>query len=179
MQGASATTAVAHYLSRGSADIDSMEMSMRSDTTQQPSIASPRPTGHGPVCTDKNHAVIFSRAKPGEHQNSLLQTKQETTSTAFCKRGCESLKWNPEQGRGKGPLAPATSPLWELQCHFHVCATDFSAATATSTSLQGICLAYSQTLDASKPDHPTSSADPSGTQRTAAAQRRVDFLRCC
>ena len=40
-QGASATIASANDISRRSTDMDSMEMSMLLDTTQQPSVASP------------------------------------------------------------------------------------------------------------------------------------------
>ena len=40
-QGASASAALAHNISRGSTDMDSMEISMQSDTTIQPSVTSP------------------------------------------------------------------------------------------------------------------------------------------
>ena len=56
-----------------------------------------RPAGHGPVCTDEIHAVIFSQAKAGDHQNSLQQIQ-----------ACEIFKWDAEQGRGEDPSAPET-----------------------------------------------------------------------
>ena len=34
-----------------------------------------------------------------------------------------------QQGRGKELAAPATYTFLELQCHFHICAKDISAAT--------------------------------------------------
>ena len=36
-------------------------------------VFSSRPAGNGPVCTNENRAVMFSWAKAGDHQNSLLQ----------------------------------------------------------------------------------------------------------
>ena len=50
-----------------------------------------------------------------------------------------------------------------------------SAATATKTRCQEIHLDCSRNPDTSKPGYPTSSAEPSGTQMTAAAKRAADF----
>ena len=77
-RGASASTALTHNISRGSNDTDSIEISMRSDSFSYKSKCSfpaflSRPVGHGLVCANENHAVIFSGAKAGDHQNSLLQ----------------------------------------------------------------------------------------------------------
>ena len=56
---------------------------------------------------------------------------------------------------------------------------DRETEAATATSCQGIHLECLSKPDASKPGHLTTSAEPGGTQRTAAAQRAADFLCIC
>ena len=67
-------TASAHHLSRGSTNMDSMEISMHSDKTIQHSVTSPSEVSERSsveqqvmesLYTDENHAVIISRAKAG------------------------------------------------------------------------------------------------------------------
>ena len=57
--------------------MDSIVISMQSDTTIQPTVTSPstlvfsgQPAGHGPVCTDENYAVIISQGRRPPEQHS-------------------------------------------------------------------------------------------------------------
>ena len=66
-----------HEISRGSTYTNSMEMSMQSDTTQQPRYIFQCSTVDQPamdqlaLMKSEDHAVVFSWAKAGDHQNSL------------------------------------------------------------------------------------------------------------
>ena len=72
-----ASAASLHDISIALTDMDSMEISMRSNTTIQPPVTSPsavsgQPADHGPVCTDENHTAIIHWANVGDNKNSLL-----------------------------------------------------------------------------------------------------------
>ena len=72
-----ASAASLHDISIALTDMDSMEISMRSNTIIQPPVTSPsavsgQPADHGPVCTDENHTAIIHWANVGDNTNSLL-----------------------------------------------------------------------------------------------------------
>ena len=75
------SAASAHYISRGSADTDSMEISMRSDSTIHTSLTSPSTVfQHSRV--DEQVMDQFEQLKT--MLSSFLRPRQETTRTAFC-----------------------------------------------------------------------------------------------
>ena len=76
------------------------------------------------------------------------------------------------------PSATTTTDIYsfqELKYKFHICATDISTATGTSTS-KGMHLNNPVDSDASKPGQSTSSAESSGNQKIAATQRAADIF---
>ena len=116
---------------------------------------------------------------------SFLGPRQETTKKGFCSKLASEVEALEERDfkmfrnkalkllsritsraeEGHQPQKPIISRR-ECKCHFHICATDVSVATATSISCKGINLAYSRNSDASKPGrakwHPEDSSIPEG-----------------
>ena len=86
-QGASASTASAHDITRVSTDMDNMEISMLSDTTIHPSVTNPNSV-HGPVCTDVKH-VVSQSIGGGNNRRWRLSNIQ--------KRSCETSKQHHKQ----------------------------------------------------------------------------------
>ena len=80
-RGASASADAAHDISRASADRDSMEIRMRSDTTIQPSVTSPSSVSR---CSSVDQQVMNQFEQMKTMLSSFLGSRQETTRTAFC-----------------------------------------------------------------------------------------------
>ena len=81
VQGTSAYVASAHNISSGSTNTDSMEISMRSDTSIQPLVTSPSTVfGHSSV----NQQVMDHFAQMKTMLSSVLWARQEIIRTAFC-----------------------------------------------------------------------------------------------
>ena len=78
---ASASAASAYNIFKASTDMDSMEISMQSDTSIQPSVTSPRSVSrHSPV----NQQVMDQFALMSTMLPSFLRPMEETTRTAVC-----------------------------------------------------------------------------------------------
>ena len=166
------SSTLVHDISRGSTDPDSMEISSTVD--QQ---------------------VTDQFAKIKTMLSSFLGPRQETTRTAFCNYlesevkaleerdfqtfRNEAVKRDPEQAEERTcQLQQPTLSRSSSATSIYVSQTFQQPQQSAPSDREYIFTVPQYQLPSSK-FHPTSSADQSGTQRTAAAQMAGDYLRSC
>ena len=167
---------------------------MSSETTIQPSVASPSAVFQ---CSTVSQQVSDQFTEMKTILSSFIRPRQETTRTAFCnflasevealeKRDFQTFRnkavklWvRVRAGQRKGPVSPSNLHFLGAPVPLpHMCHRLFNSQT-NQHQLPGNTSWLFKDSDASKPGHPTSSAERGGTHRTAATHRAADFLRCC
>ena len=164
---------------------------MRSDTTIQPSVTSPSRVSQ---CLTVDQQVMDQFAQMQSILSSFLRLREETARTPFCNylapdvEALEDRDFQTFRNKAVKLLGGIQSRAEErtyqpLPPHQHTLSRSssatFTTAIATSTRWSGKHLNYSRDSDITKPGHPASSAEPSGTQSTATTQRAASFLHNC